>query len=257
MPRSLLDTFRSLDHDTKDTLADLDSPLLLSFAALAIAQEKTGVERLSAEHITACLEAAGIAVKKNSVSRALARASDRVSTTNDIKGETLYRLMIKGQREIAPSLGGGQLSVVRIDGTQPRTDRLRLGEVLSQLRGVIRICDPYYGVRTLDSLDYISATGRVHFLTAQTTEEGRRLRGAMRDFARERPNVDFRKVVRPSLLHDRYVVTNNQLLILGHGLKDIGGRESFMIRLSRDQSPDLIRETIAAFDGRWRDAAPL
>src|SRR3989338_6158366 len=121
MSTSLLDTFRSLDHNTKDILADLDSPLLLSFAALAIAQEKAGVERLTAEHITACLEATGVAVKKNSISRALARASDRVSTTSGIDGETLYLLMIKGQREIAPFLGGGQLSVVRIDGTQPRT----------------------------------------------------------------------------------------------------------------------------------------
>ena len=117
MSKSLLDTFRSLEHDTKDTLADLSSPLLLSFAALSIAQEKAGVERLSAEHITACLEAAGVAVKKNSVARAMARASDRISTTTGIDAEPLYRLIPKGQREIAPYLGGGQLSVVRIDGT--------------------------------------------------------------------------------------------------------------------------------------------
>ena len=122
---------------------------------------------------------------------------------------------------------------------------------------MIRICDPYYGVRTLDSLDHIPTAGRVRFLTGQTTEEGRRLRGAMRDFRRERPNIVFRRAARPSELHDRYVITNEQLLILGHGLKDIGGRESFIIRLSRDQSPDLIRETIATFDTRWSNATQL
>jgi hypothetical protein len=257
MGKSLLNAFRSLDHETKDILADLSSPLLLSFAALTIAHEKAEIERLSAEHITACLEAAGVAVKKKSVSRALARASDRVSTVTGLDGETTYRLMTKGQREISPHLGGGQLSVVRVDGSKPRTARLRLGEVLSAVKGLVRICDPYYGVRTFDSLDYIPAARQVRFLTARTGESGRRLIGAIRDFKRERPTVEFRKAARPSDLHDRYVITKNQLLILGHGLKDIGGKESFMIRLERDLAPDLIDETIAIFDERWKDAIVL
>jgi len=257
MVTSLLETFRSLNSEAKDTLADLSSPLLLSFAVLSIAHEQAGVERLSAEHIIACLEAAGVAVQRKSVSRALARAKDRVSTTKDIDAETLYRLMTKGQREISPYLGGGQLSVLRIEGGKPRTARIRLSEVLSHLKGLVRICDPYYGVRTLDSLDYIPVTRRVRFLTARTSEKGRKLRGALRDFKRERPKVEFRRAVTPSDLHDRYVVTTQQILILGHGLKDIGGKESFIIRVGHDLAPDLIEETIAVFDSRWKNASPI
>lgn len=238
-------------------MADLSSPLLLSFAALSIAQERADAERLSAEHIVACLEATGVALKKKAVSGALARASDRVSTTESIDGETLYRLMIKGEREIAPYLGGGELSVVRIDGTRPRTSRLRLGELLSDLKGLVRICDPYYGVRTLDSLDYIPAARTVRFLTARTSETTRKLGGAMLDFKRERPKTQFRTDPNPSNLHDRYVVTKDQLLILGHGLKDIGGRESFVIRLGAELVPDLIEEVISVFDSRWNQGTPL
>lgn len=255
---SLLETFQSLDQEMKDTLADLSSPLLLSFATLDIAHEKCGRERLSAEHITACLEAAGVAVPKNSISRALARARGRVSTTrNTLDGEVLYRLMTKGKREISTRIGGGLLSVVRIEENKPRTAGIRLGEILSKLRGLVRISDPYYGVRTLDSLDHIPTTRKVRFLTGRSNETSRKLKGALRDFKRERPNVELRIAARPTDLHDRYVVTQEQLLILGHGLKDIGGKESFMIRLNRELVPDLIKETIAVFDSRWRSAKPI
>jgi hypothetical protein len=79
----------------------------------------------------------------------------------------------------------------------------------------------------------------------------------MRDFKKERPKFTFRIATNPNDLHDRYVVTTQQLLILGHGLKDIGGKESFTIRLGRELVPDLIKETIAVFDSRWKTANPI
>lgn len=78
MSKSLLEAFASLDESSKDALAAEDSPLLLSLAALDIAATTVGVDRLSAEHIVACLEAAGVAVRRTSVSRALSRAGARV-----------------------------------------------------------------------------------------------------------------------------------------------------------------------------------
>ena len=73
MAVSLLQTFRDLDGETKDTLADLESPLLLAFAALSIAHEKCNAERLSTEHIVASLEAAGVATTKGSISKGTRR----------------------------------------------------------------------------------------------------------------------------------------------------------------------------------------
>ena len=79
MPVSILDTFTALDDATKEILADVTSPRLLAFAALKIAKDKCGIDKLSAEHITACLEAAGVAVRKLSVSRAMASAHGYVA----------------------------------------------------------------------------------------------------------------------------------------------------------------------------------
>ncbi len=257
MSVSLLQTFRDLDQHTKELLADITSPLLLSFAALSISHNKCGTERLSAEHIVACLEAAGVDVNKTSVSRALARASGRVSVATGLNNENQYRLMTKGKRDIAPYLGGGGLTVVRIEGNSPRTARSRLGELLAGLKGTVRICDPYYGIRTLDSLDHIPKACAVRFLTARTNEGGRNLTGALRDFKKERSNVEFRLVNNPSEIHDRYVLTAQQLLLVGHGLKDIGGKESFVVSLDKNLAAGLIAQTRSVFDTRWRTATIL
>jgi len=249
--KSLLETFSSLDQGLKRSLAREDAPLLLALATLEIAATEAKVDWLSAEHIVACLEAAGVAVRKTSVSKALARAGGRVSTSKNNAGETQYKIMTKGKLEVEDLLGGELMSVVRIEGGYPRTARVTLGEMLSGLSGSVKICDPYYGARTLDSLDHVPKACSVRFLTGKTNESITKIHRAMRDFIKERPRTEFRLARKPNELHDRYVVTGDTLLILGHGLKDIGGKESFIIRLGRDFVPDLIDELNNAFDARW------
>lgn len=250
MAMSLLETFEKLEISKKHSLADISSPRLLAFAALEISETQCGIDRLSSEHIVACLEAAGVAVKKVSITKALARSTGYVSTKVEYS-VTFYKLMTKGKREIESVFGGQKMSVVRIEKNQPRTARLEVTDIFKGLSGVVRICDPYYGVRTLDLLDHIPAKNKVKFITSKTNEAGRRLTGAMKDFKNERPDVEFRLAGKKAGLHDRFVVTNKLLLIMGHGLKDIGNKESFVIRLDKELVPDLIRETIQAFDLRW------
>src|SRR5713226_7840036 len=100
MAKSLLDSFGCLDQRVKDALAAEESPLLLSLAALDLAATEARVDRLTAEHIVASLEAAGVAIRKTSVSRALARAGGRVSSLKNDQGETQYKLMTKGKMEV-------------------------------------------------------------------------------------------------------------------------------------------------------------
>jgi len=253
---SLLETFKKLDSATKHSLADIKSPRLLAFSALEISESRCGIDRLSSEHIVACLEAAGVAVKKISIIRALAAATGCVSLKKE-DGESFYKLMTKGKREIEHVLEGEKMSVVRIEKNQPRTARQEISDIFKNLVGIVRICDPYYGIRTLDSLDYFPLQTDVKFLTSKTNETGRKLQGEMNDFKKERPNVEFRTVGKNAGLHDRFVVTNKMLLILGHGLKDIGGKESFVIRLEKDLVPDLIKETTRAFDLRWKTGTKI
>ncbi|MCK4235023.1 hypothetical protein KAX75_11375, partial [candidate division WOR-3 bacterium] len=58
-------------------------------------------------------------------------------------------------------------------------------------------------------------------------------------------------------LHDRYIITNNCLLIIGHGLKDIGKKESFIIQIDSTLAPDLIRTIAKVFDQRWSNSSSI
>jgi len=47
------------------------------------------------------------------------------------------------------------------------------------------------------------------------------------------------------------------MFLLGHGLKDIGGKESFVIRLNKELAPNLIKDVRSKFDERWKLAGKL
>lgn len=257
MATSLLSHFEKLDSELKHALSEETSPLKLSLAALEIASTQANVPRLTVEHIVACLEAAGVAVKKASITKALARAGKRVSSESAETGETSYRVMTVGKKEVESLLIKRSISVVRIDGGRPHTARQHLGELLANLTGTLRICDPYYGIRTLETLDYISPKAAIRFLTSKTQESSHKVHGACRDFAKERKNVEFRILPPPHDLHDRYVLTDQVVLLVGHGLKDIGGRESFIVCLEKKVIPDLISDISQSFDRKWTAGIPL
>ena len=257
MAKSLLEAFQELDAQAKHALSEIDSPLMLSFAALEIAEQQVGIQRLTAEHIVACLEAAGVAVKRNSVSRALARSGGKVSTSVEPSGEVGYRLMTRGRREVEPYLKNNALSVVRIEGGRPHTASQHLAELLAGLSGIARICDPYFGLRTLETIDHIPPRTAIRFLTAKTSDSLPKTRGAFHDFSKQRRNADFRILSPPHDLHDRYVLTAESLMLVGHGLKDIGGKESFVIRLEKTLAPDLLDSLEQSFDAKWAIATAL
>ena len=253
---SLLETFRNLDPTIKDSLADIDQPMLLALATLTLAEDLAGRPYLSSEHIVAALEAAGIAVKRAQISNALSRAGNKVSRKIENE-ERYYRAMIPGRRLVEPILSIGPIHLARIEAGRPRSARKHLTELLASLSGTVRICDPWYGLRSLDALAMLPAKCDVRFLTSQTNEKAVSLAGPVADFKREHPNVELRVTSLPSPLHDRYVLTADELLLLGQGVKDIGNKESFIVGISSDYAADLLQETLTSFDSNWSKATTL
>lgn len=247
----LLTAFQGLDLRFRNSLADEDSPLRVALAGLMLAHDEAGQEFVSTEELRVALEVAGVSVKRASLSAALARAGNRVSR-RDVGGEQRYRLMTRGRREAEEVLGSGDLEMVYVEGNKPRTARQELESVLGKLSGTIRISDPYYGVRSLETLELIPKKSKVQFLTGKTNESSGRLAGPIKDFKRERPNVEMRLASKPQDLHDRYVLSDDQLLLVGHGLKDIGSKESFIVVITRGLAGDMLDDVKRAFDARWQ-----
>ena len=125
------------------------------------------------------------------------------------------------------------------------------------MSGALRICDPFYGTGSLYRLDLLAHCGPIRFLTLHAdNKEQSFINRALKEFVSQHPQVEFRRSASLDL-HDRYVLTDEELVILGHGLKDIGKKESFIIRLGKDVCGDLIETLSQSFDGRWNASTPL
>lgn len=130
--------------------------------------------------------------------------------------------------------------------------------ILTSLQGEIRICDPYYGTGSLLPLDGI-AENPIRFLTRHPDTKEQMsgvLARSLTEFVKQHPNVEIKQHVNNDL-HDRFIVCSRELILLGQGPKDIGNKESFIVRLDRDIASNVIDEVTASFDAKWANADGL
>ncbi len=148
-------------------------------------------------------------------------------------------------------------TVWHVEAGGPYTTRQKLDDLFATLTGDVCACDPYYGTRTLASLAAFTSCSSLRFLTKYPdSKEQSFLPTSLKDFRNEHPQVEIHECSDKDI-HDRYVLTDSELIIVGHGLKDIGTKESFVIVLKEDISGDLITTLKDSFEGRWKNSTPL
>jgi hypothetical protein len=256
MVKSILEGFRNLEPDQKELLVDINSPLKLSLKVLQIAYDDFGVEYLTIEAILACLEAADISIKQIKVTRALAGAQNKINRKlfdNIVK----YKISLHGRRYIEDLTTNSKLSLFYVEANTPRTARKKLDELLKDIKGDVRVCDPYYGSRTFDVLELFPKSSAVLFLSGFTSEKISKLQSILSDFKKERPKTEIRIVDNVKDLHDRYILCDDSFMIIGHGIKDIGNKDSFIIKIDKTLSPDLWQQIKNNFDHRWKSATAV
>ena len=132
-----------------------------------------------------------------------------------------------------------------------------VADIFRSLSGEARVCDSYYGTGSLARLAELSGCSSVLFLTkTPDAKEKTFLSKRIQEFAESYPNIEFRENSGRDL-HDRFVLTDSEFIILGQGLKDIGAKDSFIVRIQRDIALDTIESIRQNFDSRWRAAKPL
>ena len=153
-------------------------------------------------------------------------------------------------------LASGPL-VFFVESGKPRTAHMQLSALFGSLEGALRVCDPYYGTGSLSRLDLLTHCSTVLFLTSTPDKKERDfLPHLLKEFRQQHNNFEFRSYGQKGL-HDRYLLTDDQIILLGHGLKDIGGADSFVIKLDGDVAQDLIQQVRDSFDAKWKLALPL
>jgi hypothetical protein len=122
------------------------------------------------------------------------------------------------------------------------------------------ICDPYYGLQTLDVLESIAKYHkRLKFLTAKMGggEKATTLTRAISDFKSEYKDRIEMRVTSDRDLLDRYIIGKDRFFIIGHGIKNLGSKESLIVGIEDKYGKDIRRTLLKTFNYRWDAAKAL
>ena len=150
-----------------------------------------------------------------------------------------------------------QVFAFQIEAGEYRTSHLKLEELFGKLSGAIRVCDPFYGAGSLARLDLLAHCSPIQFLTVKKGGgEAVTLPQLINEWNKENPSAEFR-IDKSESIHDRYILTANEIVFLGHGIKDPGNKQSFVILIPKKFASDMIESVRESFDQIWNDSKPF
>lgn len=156
-----------------------------------------------------------------------------------------YRILGAGRAAISAP----DEAVTFVNPTTAVQATLKLHDVLAKLKGTVRVCDPYLDQLTLEHLEACGVNKPIRLLTMKVKDTGP-LRRVIDALGVAGHPIEIR-VVNTRTLHDRYVIDDESMLILGASLNGFGKKQSFVIQAGTD-----IRATVlSAYEEQWRTAA--
>lgn len=231
-------------------------PLERGLWVLWVAKEKLGTKKLSAEQIARIIrDVKEVSCKPISITRSFSKAEDKIHTYKE--GEEVYfEIMKLGKNHLISQVKEGSVEVFYFEPDKRYTSKRILSKnILNNLKGELRIVDPYCGERTLDILSNVK-NRLVKLLTRvknlKEKERNRFLR-ELQDFKSEHLEIEFRNYPHKDI-HDRYIISSELLVILGHSIKDLGAKESFAIILNKDTNKNIVEALIENFNRRWKQS---
>ena len=257
MELSIQEQFSTIDTSDLPRFDDCCIILERALWVLWVAKEKLQKKMLSAEQIASVLrDVQEISINVTSITQALKRGGDKIHSYQQ-GGEVFYEIMKPGKEHLKSLRTEGELEVFYFEpGKRYSSKRLLATSILNMLTGEIRIVDPYCGERTLDVITDVK--GRpIKFLTRlrninNANVKSRFLR-ELQDFKPENTDIEFRDYPNTDL-HDRYIISPDRVVLIGHSIKDLGAKESFAIVLNQTSSQNIYEALGENFDRRWKQS---
>lgn len=153
-----------------------------------------------------------------------------------------------------PSLGN---NVLFLSGKDAWTDSNKnFPNIIKLLDGDLCIVDPFYGNGTFFLLEKFGKNRKIRFLSGQLGDEEQKninnFKINLKRFKKEFKNIQIRKYDKFYELHDRYIIAQNALIIIGHGIKDFANKESFVIFLPKEMVLSFLPNLKSIFEERWK-----
>jgi len=207
-----------LFHDDLDavlwTLLVADEQLgLSSMTAARVAEALTHVYR---RNLTRQRAAALLASAKGFV----ARRTKAGQTTNSIMKRGADRVRTQAD------------AIILIDPLHAFSSLRRLNQILEALSGDVLLCDPYIDDKTLLTLTAVPKGSPIKLLTLNISDPPQ-FRCNLHAYQREYGNLESR-VSHTKDLHDRYIIDDASMWLLGQSLNGIGKKQTFLVLVGAD-----------------------
>ena len=238
-------------------------PLGQALWVLAIVKDTLGTKALSAGTISYILaELVELPLDEIAIARAFARASKRVKTHKRDR-ELYYEIMAAGREFISESKRSHSVGeVLFFTGENAWSDaNEQFPKMIAKLKGSLCAVDPYYGHGTFYLLRKFGKDRKIRFLSremgAKEQKDLNLFRNDLQRFKKEFKNVELKRYSGSDQLHDRYIVADNALIIIGHGIKDIATKESFVVFLAEQMVRGFLPTLKQAFERRWKRSTDI
>jgi hypothetical protein len=232
-------------------------PLAQSLWVLAVVKDNTPVKVINPKTISFILsELKEIDLNEKAIVRAFARAGKKVKPYM-LNREPHYEIMSEGRRLVQNTCTSPGNNVLFFTGKKSWSDpNKNFPRIIKMLKGNLCIVDPFYGNGTFYVLDKFGRDRRIRFLTCELGAEEQanmtKFDINLKRFRREFKNIEMRKYGKRYELHDRYIIADNAIVIVGHGIKDLADKESFVIFLPRELVVNFLPVLKKTFEERWK-----
>ena len=255
----LVKKFSEIDYSSLPDFNELKSTLDRSLWVLFAAKEKLCIEKLTAKNIASVIaEVMELDVSEVSVKQSLRKAGDMIRVCKK-SNKTFYEIMKPGKEYILSKINNAKINVYYFEPGKPFTGKRMLSkEILANLKGELKIVDPYFGIRTLDILGDVK-NKQIKFLTALNKlekEVREQIIRELQEFKQENKNFEIKSYTNQDI-HDRYIISMDSIVLLGHSIKDLGKKESIVVILSKNVCQDFFELLNEKFDDKWRQAQAL
>jgi hypothetical protein len=243
MMADLQDRFRTMGDPSLPNIHALDDDRLRSMWVLHAAKLHLGTLWMTAAEISAVLrDVYGIDVSRQRVQGILGAEKGTVARRK-VKGRRLFQLMQKGSDELT-----AVRSVIFVEPDSALSRLRDVQEILGDLQGPIRICDPYVSSATIDMLTHLDNGTDIKLLTMHIKDKEKPgLRRDMKAFVAEQKKPLEIRIGQTRHLHDRYMIDDDGMVIVGTSLNSIGLKQSFVVTVGEDIRASVLR----AFEDAW------
>lgn len=233
-----LEKFRKISINNYPNVHALSLPNQALWVLL-VAKEQIGSSYLSAWDVAHILtEVYGVSATPPGVLYALRHAGKNVHKkkvhSNRKTGATLFSIMEEGKRTLS-----SLRSVTFINPTKAFTGLRDFEEVVAGLKGDVYICDPWVDKNTLNVIALIPNQYKIKLLTVNIKDH-LSFKRHYDAFNKQYGNLEVR-ICQKSVLHDRYIISADAMLIIGQSLNGIGKKQTFIIEAGEDIREQMVR----------------